>query len=270
MDSSDILLLDVGGTFIKCSDGRTVPVDSDGSREDIASSLRLAMQSTFEYDRVAVAIPGPFDYGSGVFRMDHKFVAVKGESFSSLVAEGMERIPEFRYIHDVNCMLLGEIMHGRARGYRNAALVSLGTGLGFSVCREGEILCNSTGSPAISIYRLPYRDGILEDYVSKRGFLRGYDDGMTVKELASMARSGDADAKARFDRNGHIIGSAVAGILEDNGIECLLFGGQISRSFDLFCPAVCEELAGVRGLAMISAISDFDNAVFNGLMSLWQ
>ena len=38
----DKLLLDVGGTFIKCSDGRSIPVDSNGSREDIVSAFRKA------------------------------------------------------------------------------------------------------------------------------------------------------------------------------------------------------------------------------------
>lgn len=281
------LMLDVGGTFIKCSDGRSVPVDSDGSREDIVSSLHLALHSPVEYDRVSVAIPGPFDYSSGIFRMEHKFAAVKGESFSSLALGGDEcsampahesgcresgpcgGMVQFRYIHDVNCMLLGEMTCGNARGCRNVALVSLGTGLGFAVCRDGKILTNEAGSPAVSIYRKPYGDGILEDYVSKRGFLRGYADGMTVKGLAEAARSGDADAVSRFLETGHILGSCIADILRDNGIECLLFGGQISRSFDLFAPAVREELADVGCLSRICAISDFDNATFNGLQSLW-
>ncbi len=282
MGSSGILMLDVGGTFIKCSDGRTVPVDSDGIREDIVSSLCLALRSPVEYDRVAVAIPGPFDYGAGIFRMDHKFAAVKGESFSSLLAEvvtepvdcgSQVRLPsgdvEFRYMHDVNCMLLGEMTDGNARGYRNVALVSLGTGLGFSVCRDGKILCNESGSPAISIYRMPCRGGILEDYVSKRGFLRGYGRDMTVKKLADMARRGDFGAAERFAETGHILGSSIAEILKDNGTECLLFGGQISRSFELFAPAVREELSGVSCLSRICAISDFDKATFKGLQSLW-
>ena len=51
------ILLDIGGTFIKCSDGREIPIDSAGSREEIVSSLR---QSVEGYDSASVAIPGPF------------------------------------------------------------------------------------------------------------------------------------------------------------------------------------------------------------------
>ena len=42
----DILLLDVGGTTIKCGDGRCVPVLSAGSRDDIAAALHDAVWPT--------------------------------------------------------------------------------------------------------------------------------------------------------------------------------------------------------------------------------
>ena len=43
---ADKLLLDVGGTFIKCSDGRSVPVDSQGPASGITASLRAAVGNT--------------------------------------------------------------------------------------------------------------------------------------------------------------------------------------------------------------------------------
>ena len=61
---SERLLLDGGGTFIKCSDGRCIPVPSAGSRDDIAAALRQAIGSQ---SKIAVAIPGPFDYEKGIF-----------------------------------------------------------------------------------------------------------------------------------------------------------------------------------------------------------
>ena len=121
------LLLDVGGTFIKCSDGRSIPIDSAGSREDIVSSLRLAVGDASRFERICVAIPGPFDYENGVFKMKHKFAAVFDENFADIVAAPSDK---FRYIHDVNCMLLGEMSYGEGRGCRNVAMIALGTGLG--------------------------------------------------------------------------------------------------------------------------------------------
>ena len=255
------ILLDVGGTFIKCSDGREIPIDSAGTREEIASSLRAALGDA---DAAAVAIPGPFDYEKGIFLMKHKFAAVYGECFADIIGGNRE----YRFIHDVNAMLLGEMACGAGKGYNRVALVTLGTGLGFAMSIDGELLKNEMGSPAVPIWNLPYRDGILEDYVSKRGFLRGIPEGLTVKELAMKAYNGDSTALFRFADAGAVLTQSVAPILEEYRIECLLFGGQISRSFNLFGPAVRSGLANVSTLKRICRVSDIGNATFNGLKTL--
>ena len=259
MDTKTILL-DVGGTFIKCSDGREIPVDSAGRRDSIAESLRSAVGDAHE---VAVAIPGPFDYEKGIFLMKHKFAAVYGECFADIIGGNRE----YRFIHDVNAMLLGEMASGAGKGYKRVALVTLGTGLGFAMSIDGALLKNEMGSPAVPIWNLPYRDGILEDYASKRGFLRGY-EGISVKELAETAFAGDTAAIARFAEVGEILSKALAPILAEYGIECLLFGGQISRSFDLFGPCLRSGLAKVSALRHIGPVSDVSRATFNGLKTL--
>lgn len=254
------ILLDVGGTFIKCSDRRSIPIDSAGTREDIASSLRQALGDA---EKAAIAIPGPFDYDNGIFLLKHKFAAVYGERFADLT--GFRG--ELRFIHDVNAMLLGETTAGAGLGCSRVALVTLGTGLGFSMSIGGEILKNDMGSPRVSIFNIPYRDGILEDYASKRGIIRGFES-ITVKELADKARRGDAAALERFRETGGIVAEAIASTLEEYRIECLLFGGQISRSFDLLGQAVKEGLYGVSSLRYVGPVSDIDRATFNGLETL--
>ena len=88
------------------------------------------------------------------------------------------------------------------------------------------------------IFNLPYRDGILEDYASKRGFLRIYgelaghtDPALTVADLGRMAGEGDARARETFATVGGILAAALRDLLVEHGVECLLLGGQISRSF---------------------------------------
>ena len=284
------LLLDVGGTFIKCSDGREIPIDSDGSREEISASFAEAVgafcdEASREAENavasngkfapcrgIAVAIPGPFDYGKGIFLMRHKFAAVYGESFREVA--GVPSCVELRFTHDVNGMLEGEMACGNGRGHSRVALVTLGTGLGFAMSIDGHILKKETGSPLVSIFSLPYRNGILEDYASKRGFLStfarlGGTGADTVKDIAALASGGDVKALATFREVGATLGEAISPILEEYRIECLLFGGQISRSFRFMEDALRESLGGVKSLGRISPVSDFDNATFNGLRSLF-
>lgn len=272
MTPDKTILLDVGGTFIKCSDGRSVPVDSAGTREEIVRALREACGDAAE---VRAAVPGPFDYAAGQFLMKHKFAAVYGKYFADLVGLPRENC---RFIHDVNCMLLGQLRvcagsncaDNPGKAPENTALVALGTGLGFAMCIDGEILRSELGSPRVSIFNRPYRDGVLEDYASKRGVLRLYGrDDLTVKQIAEKAIEGDRKAIEAFRRMGETIGDAIAPILKEYGVIRLILGGQISRSSQLFAPAILKSLKaeGLSGISVVP-LENFDNATFNGLEQL--
>lgn len=268
------LLLDVGGTFIKCSDGRQIPIDSDGSFESISRSLSSSVSDFCRDDTekgksIAVAIPGPFDYNEGRFLMTHKFASVYGRLFRDIA--GIPDSTELLFCHDVVAMLKGEMIGGYGAGFDRVALITLGTGLGCAVSIDGEILLKPQGSPSTSIYARPYADGILEDYVSKRGIMAEYAsrgrNARTVKEIADRAKAGEKEASGAFLTAGARLAESIAQMLREYSIECLLFGGQISRSFSLMEPALSGGLKGCS-LKRLSAISDIDNATFRGLETL--
>lgn len=290
------LLLDVGGTFLKSvvadaagellpASEHSCPMPSDGSREEIADALAAAVARGAAFARsqglaiagIGVAIPGPFDYAAGIARMTHKFRSIYGQSLADLLHGLPEAGPAMpvRFMHDVNAVLAGELACGNARGCADAAVVTLGTGLGFAFCRDGEIRCSELGSPLIPIYNRPYRDGILEDWVSKRGFLRVYaeitgrecDPSLTVADLGRMAGEGNAAAKETFARVGAILAASLRDLLAEQGIGCLLLGGQISRSFAHMEPALREGLRDVRGLGRIAPVAHIGGAAFYGLLS---
>ena len=189
------LLFDVGGTFLKAviADGNgrfvpdteySVPMPSDGPREEIEQALIAAVERGMRSaaDRglrigcTGIAFPGPFDFGLGIPLMTHKFRNIYGISLLDLLRTRTDVGPTMPvlFMHDVNAAMLGEMRCGNARGFANAALIALGTGLGFACCLDGEVQYAPTGSPRITVYKKPFRDGILEDYVAKRGFLRLY------------------------------------------------------------------------------------------------
>ena len=265
---SNYRLLDVGGTFIKCADGRAVPVDSAGSRESVAASLREALGDVSGLDGVGIAIPGPFDYRQGIFLMRHKFAAVYGEDFRTLA--GLPDGLEIRYGHDVTCILEGAI---RRMGLRsNTALVTLGTGLGFAHARDGEVQYNEKSSPARSVYSLPYRDGIIEDYVSARGIQRTYrskggDADASVLTIARRAYGGETAALETFAETGAHLGNVLPPVLEETLVDTLLFAGQIARSFSLLEGPLRAALAPLEQLRTIGPAPG--GAVFDGLAALF-
>ena len=289
------LLLDVGGTFVKsgvASDGEllpegefTLPMHSDGTLDEVTECLAavvrrgasIASERGLQLSGIGIAIPGPFDYAAGVSHMQHKFKSIYGIPLRGVLQslpEVGEHIPVV-FVQDVNAALMGELARGNAAGVGNAALVSLGTGLGFSLSRDGEVLCSPTGGPAEVIYNRPYREGILEDYVSKRGFLHIYaqetgcepDPSLTVADLGRMASEGDCAALETFARGGAILAAELREMLCKYRIECLLFGGQISRSFRFMEPALREGLHDVAGLTQIAPVKYIGEAAFFGLLS---
>ncbi|MBP5640424.1 MAG: ROK family protein [Victivallales bacterium] len=199
-----ILTLDIGGTFIKSAVFKNgellqrlpqIPSCSKGSREEIAAAILKAIRQAGKVSRIAVSIPGPFDYKNGIFLAEHKFAAVKDCAFS----EFTDGIPA-SFIHDANAFLLGELLHGAGRGFLRVGGITLGTGLGAAFSIGGDLQLNSMGSPSenVSLWKQPYRDGIAEDYVSARALLKNF-PGMDAKELEVMAANGDIQAKHAWE-----------------------------------------------------------------------
>ena len=257
-------LLDIGGTFIKSSDGRQIPIPSAGPRESIAAALREALKDHGE--RIGIAIPGPFDYRQGIFRAEHKFAAVKGESFRELA--GLPQAADVRFIHDVCAVLEGAIRGVRSDS--NTALVTLGTGLGFAIARRGMVRYGPTLSPADVIWNLPWEGGILEEKVSGRGLRAIYgelggDPTLTARDIAEEAFHGDRIAFEAYERMGAILGAAIRDILAENQVDTLLFGGQISQSLDLMEDGLRSELGDEIRIARAP-----EKAVFKGIETLFE
>lgn len=308
--SEGYILLDVGGTFVKGSiagpSGEVLneeefkfPMRSEGTEEEILGALSMSVGKGLSLlaarglrlAGIGATVPGPFDYAKGIPLMKHKFQSVYGVDFKAFIHR-LPNVPEdipIVFDSDVIAALKGEMRCGYAKEYDNAAIVTIGTGLGFALSVDGNIPLSTMGSPAVTIYRTPCCDGILEDFVSKRGIMRGYralsgdpDESLSVADIASRARSGDNAASQAFLDAGAALAGAIKGILAEYRIQCLLFGGQISKSFDLMEPAVREGLgcpaassgadtlrssAALPDLKLISQVKNMDTAALHGIIS---
>lgn len=256
-------LLDIGGTFIKCDDGRQIPISSQGSRDEIADSLKEAIGPTDELQGVGICIPGPFDYRKGIFLMQHKFGAVYGENFRTL-ADVPEHV-ELRYMHDVNAPLAGAV---KMLGLKNAALVTLGTGLGFSYTLDGKVQMGEDLGPARDLWNLPWNGGILKDFISARGVCNGYaklsgNTGESAYGISQRANAGEAEALKAYSDMGALLGEALQPLLKELGVDTLLMGGQVSKSLDLMIEPLQKALEGVKVLPAP------ENVVFKGLSTLF-
>lgn len=289
--NSRIILLDVGGTFVKSSLGiagkgaaeetfASTPISSDAAAEDISKAFREAVllqmeraqAEGFTIDSVCAALPGPFNYKEGIFMMKHKFAAVYGMSFREILGDVITDDIRLAFVHDVNGALLGALTRDESLRKGNVALSTFGTGLGFAYSVDGQVKESPTGSPARNIWNLPYLDGILEDFVSRRAILRFYAEnggvlaeGEDVKEIAQRARKGDAAAIEAFASAGRHYAAGARAIIDELGIRQVLFAGQIAKSFDLMEKHIRE---GLGEDILLAVLDDIQGTVLTGVSSL--
>ena len=266
-----VIAIDAGGTFFKSAvisseaevlEGSvlTVPANSDGSPETVREGYRKTLEAQLENAKkagaeisaVAIDTPGPFDYEGGYSKMEHKFKAIYNIPLRPWIEEVVGKLP-VTFIHDSAAFLSGEMWYSPYGDYKNAAGVMLGTGLGFATMKDGVVLRKPDGSPLYSVWGLPYRDGIAEDYVSGRGISSRYKSArLSAKEIELRAKNGDAEALAVYAETGAILAEVIKPYLEKVGAEILILGGQISRGLPLFENELREGLAEVGTLKVIT------------------
>ncbi len=257
-----VLSLDVGGTSIKLaligSDGWPIAlttgqihVKSDGTCDEIlgaftkaaSSGVRMAAERGLTLSGCGIAFPGPFDYFEGISRMTHKMLGIKDVPLTPVFQKALGGIP-VRYLHDSTAYLIGEAVCGAASVAVSPACVMLGTGLGFAYMHDGHVRVGIDQRPHVILWNAPYRDGIAEDYVSRRSIrdryalAAGISEPPDVKEIATLALNGDTKALETFLETGELLADILRPVLLKLDCDLLVIGGQIARSAELFLQKV--------------------------------
>ena len=285
-----LLALDAGGTFLKAGlfEGQSPvagsfcshPANSNGTTEEVHAAytaLLAEMRNRAEamggrITGVAVDIPGPFDYKNGISQMKHKYTAIYGIPLCPWFVQVLGDIP-VRFLHDSAAFILGAVETDSP--YRRIAGVMLGTGLGFALTVNGKPCLTDRGTPLVSIWNTPYRDGIAEDYISARAIVRHYNELApsplaSAKEIGDRADAGDPLARQVYEDMGRDLGTVVRGILRENEMEALYLGGQISRSYPVFGGALREALGNIPSLRLITPVRTPDLVHLVGAARFWR
>ena len=142
-----------------------------------------------------------------------------------------------------------------------ARLVSrLGTGIGSAFAIDGHLVTEGPGVPSGGeIWNLPYRGGIVEDFVSSRAIVGNYErrtgKKCEVVDLAAAALS-DPAAQQAFVEFGDHLGIIISTLLVAFRADVIVLGGGISRSADLFLPAVQAHIGDSPIQLRVSELKD--------------
>jgi glucokinase len=250
-ESTVVAVLEIGGSHVTAAsvrpDGWEVEVaqravlDSKGSASAIVEALGAAARQLPLANGLVLALPGPFDYETGVawYQLD-KFAALYGLDLGKSLREslGLERLV---FLNDAEAFSVGEWTAGELRGQDRCVGVTIGTGIGSGFLDDGRaVRTGDTVPPGGELYRTDYRGKPLEDWISARAILRLYSEragrlpeGWGVKEVAEHARSGDPVARQVLLDAFGVLAEVLASWLDRFGASRVVLGGSISGAFDV-------------------------------------
>ncbi len=281
-DRRVVLTLDAGGTSFRFSaiagnrevaSGVTLPSRGDDLAACLAQIVegfsRVRDEAGGSVAALSFAFPGPADYGAGVIGDLGNLPAFRGGVALGPMLEDRFGVPAY-INNDGDLFAYGEALHGllpevnrllaeagRPRRYRNLLGVTLGTGFGGGIVRDGELFVGDNGAAGeIWLVRNKLdREYPAEDGVGIRAVRTAYsreagiaaDAAPEPSEIAAIARRqspGDEPAaREAFRRLGEVAGDAIA-----NAVTLLdslvVVGGGLAGAADLFLPALVGELNG--------------------------
>ncbi len=264
------VMLDVGGTKIKGGilnengillNGRIHSFDSKSNRskdeifDNFAGIIEVLSEqiedSRMQITGIGLAFPGPFDYTNGISKMIglNKYDSIydcdfKKELLAKLKKKNavvwLKEDLQFVFVHDVEAFAIGESHFGTASGCHRVMYLCIGTGSGSSFSEDKIILKErSDNFPENGwIYKTPFKDSIIDDYVSSRGLIKVsekfFGEPVEGSILFSLAAKNQESAILTFREFGNNVAEALIPYLESFKPDCLVLGGQISKSYCFF------------------------------------
>ena len=248
-----VIGFDLGGTYIKFvavdEDGAalckgTLPTGAGGEAaafwvETIRSKIAAIEARLGEPLGIGVACPGlAARDGRSISWMQGRMEAVQGLDWTAALGRpSSQAIP---VLNDAQAALLGEAWCGAAEGHRDAAILTLGTGVGGACILGGELLKGKLGRAghfghmclnpygAADIVQTPgsLELEIGECTIAERTSNRFH----TTIELVEAYVTGDSFASDVWLRSVHALGCAIVSLINVLDPEVFVIGGGIAQA----------------------------------------
>lgn len=300
-DKRTILTLDAGGSSLRFSAIQagvavveTVTMPSDG--HDLTRCLANIVNGFAEVRQacgqvpvaISFAFPGPADYPNGVIGDLVNLPCFRGGVALGPMLREEFGLPVF-INNDGDLFTYGEAIAGllpqvngwlkevgSPKRYRNLLGITVGTGFGGGIVRDGELFVgdNSIAGEICRVRNKIEPSLCAEEGACIRALRRGYakqakiafhesPDPMGIEKIAEGQIAGDREAALlAFQAMGEVIGDAIANALTlIDGLAVM--GGGISKAHRLFLPQIMSELNGRFVLADGQPLSRLVTRAFN-------
>ena len=251
MNKNLVVGVDIGGTHITAAlidlqSHTIVPTslirhsvnangDVDQIMEQWSNAIKECRSSNAASSKdIGIAMPGPFDYEKGISLIKglDKYEVLYNLNVKELLASKLDiEVKNISMMNDASCFLKGEIFCGTSGDCQNVIGITLGTGLGSAIYKNGIDIDGD-------LYCTPFNGKTAEDYLSARWFIKRYKEltgtsSLNVKEISNRIPE-DKNADLVFKEFGENLGEVLASFITKHGAEKVIIGGNIMKAWDLF------------------------------------
>jgi glucokinase len=198
---------------------------------------RLAENPDFPVTGVALAMPGPFDYESGISYIKglNKYDALYGMNIKNYLADIVQLHPsKIKFRNDAEATIAGEIVGGAGQGFEHVMGLTLGTGFGSAIHKNQTTVDLNLGSNA-------FKTSIADDFLSSRWFVKQYYDltGLSVTGVKDLAEIADESPLVReiFKQFAINMSDFLMQPVFEHQPELLIVCGNIAKASNLFLPS---------------------------------
>lgn len=266
MSQKKILAIDIGGSKLltgivesdetgNASVSRKIRCDFKigmGKEEIFAEVVRAAEESlgSLETDGIGVTIPGLADPQTGRW-VYAPFSGIRDFPIGERLAEHFGK-PVFAE-NDVNACAWAEHIFGVCRKINDFLWVTVSNGIGGGLVLGRKIFPGHFGCAAeIGHCRIKENGakcgcggrGCLEAEAAGPAISRRYAErigkpvSLSAREIADLAKSGNAAAQETFNETGALLGKGLALAANLINPEAIVIGGGVAESFNLFAPSM--------------------------------
>lgn len=216
---------------------------------------------------IGIGVPGIIDKDTGLMRESPN---LPGWADYPVRAEIERRLKTIVILeNDANVAALGETWLGAAKDYSDAAMLTLGTGVGGGLVQGGKIWrgtngmagefghstvepeghacgCGNRGcleqyASATAVVRMA-REAIASNPASALASAAHADAEFSAKSIYNLAIQGDEDARRIFRQVGRCLGIVLSTLVNALNLPIYVIGGGVSSAWEAFAPAIFEEL----------------------------
>jgi glucokinase len=163
-----------------------------------------------------------------------------------------EKFPVSVYVdNDANCFAMGEYRYGAHAGNNDFVGLSLGTGMGAGIIKNGALIPDAHCCSG-EFGTMTYLDGIYENYTCGMYFKLQY--GKNGEEVAKMAAAGESWAQKAYREMGTHLGNAIKTIIMAVDPPLVIIGGSVAKAREFYQEAMWDS---IRKIPFPSVLENF-------------